>query len=72
VRSQTRTLLILWRLANMATVALAAGIVTLLAVDYGASGTRPLWPWLGTSTLAMFVFRYAFYRSLRRDTEAGL
>jgi hypothetical protein len=73
VSLRTKILLVLFRTANMAVIALGASIVTLMVKGFGVEGTRPLWPWWFMAALvAMLSFRYAFYRSLRRDSEAEL
>ena len=70
MNSRTKALLLLWRAANIAVIALGASSVTLMATGFGVQGTEPLWPWFLLALVAMFAFRYAFYRSLRRDQNA--
>ncbi len=66
---RTATLLVLWRIANMAVLALGASAVTLMVTGFGLQGTKPLWPWFLSALGAMVTFRHLFYRALRRESE---
>lgn len=69
MNKRTKTLLLLWQTANMTVIALVASAVTLMATGFGELGVDLALSWLLLALVAMFAFRYAFYRSLEREIE---
>ena len=69
MNKRTGTLLVLWRLATLAGIALAASAVTLMVTGFGVAGIEPLMPWFLLALVASIAFRYAFFRSLQRDQD---